>query len=157
MRVEKMKVRESLLDDVRIKAIKALQQATSDNEKNKKLLTDLIVQGLLQIREPKVDLVVRDCDVAAAKAAAPRALSRYLEISKLKTGKEPKCAVNVNPIGQRLPPPDDGSGKASCAGGVKLIGDNGKIVCDNTLDTRLKMVFEDIMPEIRQTLFSQRV
>jgi vacuolar-type H+-ATPase subunit E/Vma4 len=41
------------------------------------------------------------------------------------------------------------------AGGVVLTAKQGKIVCDNTLDTRLKYAFDDLVPIIRKTLFEE--
>lgn len=39
------------------------------------------------------------------------------------------------------------------AGGVIVASANGKIKCDNTLETRLSQAFEGMLPTIRVTLF----
>jgi hypothetical protein len=41
------------------------------------------------------------------------------------------------------------------AGGVKLIGYGNRIVVNNTLDERLRLLEEQTLPEIRDTLFGQ--
>ncbi|KAH0636066.1 hypothetical protein KY289_035981 [Solanum tuberosum] len=41
------------------------------------------------------------------------------------------------------------------SGGVVLASDDGKIVCENTLDARLDVVFRQKLPEIRKQLFSK--
>lgn len=52
------------------------------------------------------------------------------------------------------PPPGNGEGK-SCQGGVILHGQGGKIICDNTLDTRLAIVYQAELPDIRTALFGR--
>ncbi|KAG0491815.1 hypothetical protein HPP92_005213 [Vanilla planifolia] len=42
-----------------------------------------------------------------------------------------------------------------CSGGVVLASRDGKIVCENTLDARLDVVFRKKLPEIRKLLFGQ--
>jgi len=55
-----------------------------------------------------------------------------------------------------LPPgKSDGKGLETCSGGIVLTAKAGKLVCDNTLDARLKCVFEDLVPIIRKTLFNE--
>ena len=55
---------------------------------------------------------------------------------------------------EHLPPPPETSKEgASCAGGVHVISTDGKIVCNNSLDDRLKVAFERNVPEIRATIF----
>ncbi len=39
------------------------------------------------------------------------------------------------------------------AGGVKLTADRGRIICDNTLDARLDIAFDELIPRIRKGLF----
>lgn len=39
------------------------------------------------------------------------------------------------------------------AGGIVLSADRGRIVCDNTLDARIDLVYKEQLPEIRATLF----
>ena len=42
-------------------------------------------------------------------------------------------------------------------GGVKLYNKNMKIVCDNTLKSRLNLVFEELLPAIRSNLFPKEI
>ena len=41
----------------------------------------------------------------------------------------------------------------ACAGGVHVISVDGKIVCNNSLDDRLRVAFERGAPEIRRAIF----
>ena len=47
----------------------------------------------------------------------------------------------------------DSEGPSACSGGVVLAGAGGRIVCDNTLDARLELAFEGLLPVINHTLF----
>jgi V-type H+-transporting ATPase subunit E len=40
-------------------------------------------------------------------------------------------------------------------GGIVLTSKDKKIVCDNTLESRLNLCFEELLPQIRKTLFPQ--
>lgn len=41
-------------------------------------------------------------------------------------------------------------------GGVFLRSSDGVIVCDNSLDSRVRLLFEQLLPTIRNTLFPKR-
>ncbi|CAI5743405.1 unnamed protein product [Peronospora destructor] len=62
-----------------------------------------------------------------------------LDVSKVK--------VTVNKI-------DAGMLRDAKVGGVVLYAKRGKIVCDNTLDTRLDQIYYDLKPTVRKMLFS---
>lgn len=38
-------------------------------------------------------------------------------------------------------------------GGVYLRSSDGVIICDNSLDSRVRLIFEQLLPSIRGTLF----
>ena len=52
-----------------------------------------------------------------------------------------------------LPEFEDNEGAESCMGGIMLHAKKGRIVCSNTLDERLQLVYQEAIPEIRKTLF----
>jgi len=55
-----------------------------------------------------------------------------------------------------LPPSkSDGKGGETCSGGVCLTAKGGKIVCDNTLDARLRYAYDDLVPVLRKALFDE--
>ena len=41
----------------------------------------------------------------------------------------------------------------SCMGGILMHAKRGRIVCSNTLDERLQLVYQEAIPEIRANLF----
>jgi vacuolar-type H+-ATPase subunit E/Vma4 len=54
---------------------------------------------------------------------------------------------------KHLPEFDDNEGADSCMGGIILHCKKGRIVCSNTLDDRLTLVYQEGIPEIRRLLF----
>jgi V-type H+-transporting ATPase subunit E len=42
-----------------------------------------------------------------------------------------------------------------CFGGIILTNESGLIICKNTLDTRIDLAFNVILPKIRSNLFPQ--
>jgi V-type H+-transporting ATPase subunit E len=56
-----------------------------------------------------------------------------------------------------LPPaPSKDKKGVSCTGGVVLTARNNTIICRNTLDSRLDLCFERLIPTIRGLLFGLR-
>nr|CDI54678.1 probable Vacuolar ATP synthase subunit E [Melanopsichium pennsylvanicum 4] len=145
---------QSLFDVARDK----LNGIAKDQEKYKKLLSHLILQasfytlpyyeqtrflldlslilGLLQLMESKVTVTVKSSDVQLAQEAAKQAEKDFRE----KSGKETSVTVQ------------EGLDK-DCAGGVALSGHGGKITINNTLDERLRLLEDRMLPEIRLDLF----
>ena len=41
----------------------------------------------------------------------------------------------------------------SCMGGILMHARSGRIVCSNTLDERLQLVYQEAIPQIREQLF----
>ncbi|CCF48935.1 hypothetical protein NDA11_003986 [Ustilago hordei] len=123
---------QSLFDAARDK----LNDIAKEQEKYKKLLSKLILQGLLQLMESKVTVTVRSNDVQLAQEAAKQAEKDF----KDKSGKDASVTVQ------------QGLNKDS-AGGVALSGHAGKITINNTLEERLRLLEDRMLPEIRLDLF----
>jgi len=73
------------------------------------------------------------------------------------TGKKIKCSIDVK---HPLPPSRALAGvKAinTCAGGVILATKGSRIICNNTLDVRLQLAYEQAVPAIRAKLFKTDV
>jgi len=156
-RVKLMNERELLIQSVKDEAIVALLPATSDKKKYQEVLKQLIIQGLVKINESNVQILCRECDVPLVKSAMIEASPGYIKLIKEATGATATCNLTLNPDGQCLPPPPDGSGAKSCAGGVKLLAHGGRLILDNTLDSRIEIAYEQLMPSIRSILFSTKV
>jgi len=122
--------------------------AVSKDPSYKNLLQELLLQALLKLEEPKVNVIARKQDLGFLQQVLPSAVAEY----KRRTGRPCEAAVSSDTF---LPPGTDAGGKASesCSGGVIVSTVDGKIVCSNTLDQRLAMSFEHLLPQIRLSLY----
>ena len=146
-RVKKMKIRGDLLEDL-IKEAGAKCAVVARGNNYPQLVQKLIVQGLIKIEESEVTVFCRKEDVATVEKIVPKAVAEYVEIMQRESGVtlSPKVTVNTD----RTKDLDDAT-----HGGVLLTAVQGKIVCDNTLQSRLELVYEELLPSIRAILFPE--
>ncbi|EPQ51573.1 ATPase, V1/A1 complex, subunit E [Gloeophyllum trabeum ATCC 11539] len=128
--------REEHLQDLFNTARSSLAQLSSEEGRYNQFLQGVITQGLLQMLEPDVTVYSRPKDLEVVKSAADAAAAQYKEIS----GRDVKIDVEGTLS-------DEGSG------GVKMTSGTQRITLDNTLDERLRLLEERMLPEIRQELF----
>ena len=147
-RVKKMKIRDGLLTNLLDEAgAKCAVVARGGNYPQ--LVQKLIVQGLIKIEENEVVVFCRGDDVATVKNVLPGAVKEYVDIMKRESGVtlEPKVTLNED-RSKDVP--------EASYGGVKLTARGGKIVCDNTMSSRLNLVYEELLPSIRAILFPEK-
>ncbi len=145
--VKKMRLRDDLLQQLLSEAgEKCAMVARGTNYPQ--LLQKLIVQGLIKIEENDVKVYCREDDMGTTKSVLKAAITEYVEIMERETGIKltPKVTLNQD-SNKNLPD--------SCFGGVTLTAVNGKIVCDNTMSARLELVYEELLPSIREILFPE--
>jgi len=118
--------------------------ALSEKAEYKDLLVKLIAQGLLKLQEKKVKIKCREQDLKIVESIKGQAIKEYQDFMKKECNVTPKCEIEVNPTKFI-----DGKGP----GGVVLFAHQGKIICDNTLETRLATAFYDLKPVIRAVVF----
>ncbi|WFD43355.1 V-ATPase V1 sector subunit E [Malassezia psittaci] len=135
-RLEVLKLREEHLDGLFEKSKSQLAQLSKDANKYKKLMEDLLLQGLLELIESSVEVTTRSGDVQLVQDVTESATKRYKEL----TGRTTK--VNVK----------EGLSKDS-TGGLILTGHNGRIQVNNTLEERLRLLESQMLPELRLDLF----
>ncbi|KAJ3526399.1 hypothetical protein NMY22_g10180 [Coprinellus aureogranulatus] len=128
--------REEHLQDLFSTARNAISTLSQDEGRYTKFLEDVILQGFLQILEPSVTVHTRSADVQVAEKASEAAKQKYKEIS----GRD----VDFEVVGDLS---DD------LAGGVKLVSGSNRISVNNTLDERLRLLEDRMLPEIRKDLF----
>jgi V-type H+-transporting ATPase subunit E len=146
-RRKKMIARDELLKTLIAEGQGLLKNLTTDENKCKALLRDLIVQGLIKLVEPEVVIAVRAKDVRLAESVLKEATDKYVAVMKKEANMDvAKVKVTLNKV-------DEGMVAAAKSGGVILYAKQGKIVCDNTLDTRLDTVYYDLKPTVRKMLF----
>jgi len=149
-RLTVLKAREEGVQRLLSEAHKRLGSVSKDQVAYKKLLHGLIVQGLIRLSESKLQIVCRRQDLGLVKEVLPGAISEYTS----KTSKQ--CDVSINSTDPLPPGPEEGGNAVDfCSGGVVLSTLDGRIICANTLDARLSMVFDQKLPEIRTLLFGE--
>jgi V-type H+-transporting ATPase subunit E len=146
-KVKKMKIRDDLLKALMSEAgAKCAVVARGGNYPQ--LLQKLVVQGLIKIEENTVVVYCKASDVATMQKVLPAAVAEYVEIMKRESGVTLKPEVTLNM--DRSKDLDD-----KTYGGVLLTALGGKIVCDNTMASRLNLVYEELLPSIRAILFPE--
>ncbi|KAG6581117.1 V-type proton ATPase subunit E, partial [Cucurbita argyrosperma subsp. sororia] len=149
-RIKVLQAQDDVVNSMKEAASKELLNVSQNEHVYKNLLKDLIVQSLLRLKEPAVLLRCRESDVHLVESVLRSAAVEYAEKVKVH---EPEIIVDH----VHLPPGPSHHNHHGlfCSGGVVLASRDGKIVCENTLDARLDVVFRKKLPEIRKSLFSQ--
>jgi len=139
-RLKVLKVREDHVRNVLDDARKRLSEFSRNQGKYSEVLKALAVQGLLQLLEPNVLLRVREADVPLAESVLPAISEEFSKVS----GQEINLKVDTESF---LP-------QESC-GGVELLAQRGKIKISNTLEARLDLIAQQLVPQIRNALFGK--
>ncbi|KAM8705866.1 hypothetical protein ACLKA7_010201 [Drosophila subpalustris] len=141
-RLKVLKVREdhvgSVLDDAR----KRLGEVTKNEAEYKEILSKLIVQGLYQVMEPKVNLRCRQVDVPLVRSVLQSSIEQYKAAMK----QDVELFVDEREFLN-----------ADTCGGIELLALNGRIKVPNTLESRLELISQQLVPEIRNALFGRNV
>ncbi|KAF8737471.1 hypothetical protein AX14_012851 [Amanita brunnescens Koide BX004] len=116
----------------------SLSDASENSGRYAQFLEGVIVQGLLMLLEPVVTVRARPKDSDVIQKAVDGSKYAYKEIS----GKDVEIRVEESLS-------DDS------AGGVKLVNGSHRITLDNTLDERLRLLEDRMLPEIRTELFGK--
>lgn len=107
------------------------------------LQADLICQGCLKLMESEVVIKCRKEDEAVTKQAMDLAAQKFTDIVQKECGVTKTVKLSLS--GSFLP--------SLCGGGVVLSCAGNTISIDNTLNTRLNLVMDTDIPQIRKILF----
>ena len=102
---------------------------------------------MIKLLEDTLELKVREEEVGMVKGILAECEAEYTDIMKRETTRDYACTLTVMED-QFLTVENGGR-----CGGVILYAHNRRIVCSNTLEDRLNMVFESELPKIRLGLF----
>ena len=97
--------------------------------------------------EAEVKLIVSGNDKHPVKEMLPKCEKEYEELMQKETGKEYKCHLELDEV-TNLP--------ADAFGGVNLTTRDGRIVCQNTVAGKLRLAYDELLPEIRALLFPSK-
>ncbi|KAI8970878.1 ATPase V1/A1 complex subunit E [Trametes punicea] len=135
-RLKLLQQREEHLQDLFSTARESIDALAQEEGRYVQFLEGVIVQGFLALLEPDVTVHAREKDVDKVQRAVDAAAKQYHDISGLTV----KATVK-------------GSLSNDLAGGVKLVSGTERITLDNTLDERLRLLEDRMLPEIRTDLF----
>jgi V-type H+-transporting ATPase subunit E len=140
-RVKRMESRDALLDGLKGSVTEKLK-AFVKSPQYPTLLRQLIVQGLLKMQEPVVEILARTEDKQIVTRVIAEALTEYRN-NMPEGGVSPKVTVSEYALSQNV------------TGGVILAAQQGRILCNQTLDERLAIAYIDKLPNIREKLFGK--
>uniref|UniRef100_A0AAY4C9X0 Vacuolar ATP synthase subunit E n=2 Tax=Bilateria TaxID=33213 RepID=A0AAY4C9X0_9TELE len=143
-RLRVLKARDDMIIDLMSEARQRLSNIAKDSVKYQTLLDGLLLQGFYQLLEPKVTIRCRkqDVDMVKVRNISYAAVQKNIPIFKAAT----KSNIEVNIDQESFLSP-------SISGGVEVYNSNGKIKVANTLESRLDLLAQQMMPDIRVTLF----
>lgn len=150
-RIKVLQARETSVHNIVKEAHGKLIEFSKNKKQYQSLLTNLTVQALTKLKEPKVALKVRKADLSLLKDSLENIKSKYKQV----TGDEaPALEVNEKDFLPAEPKnAEEADETESCTGGVVASSANGAIVCSNTLDERLRIAYAQTLPDIRTALF----
>lgn len=137
-RLKCLKAREDHVKNVLDEAKANLSRISSDPNRYPSILKGLIMQALFQMLEKEVVLRCRQTDLELVEQLLPSCLD---ELQKV-WGDKTRVIIDKD----NYLPPDS-------AGGVEVLTQGGKIRVSSTLESRLDLIANQMIPEIRSTLF----
>lgn len=141
-RLKVLKVREDHVASVLEECRRRLGEVTRDPSRYSEVLLALITQGLLQLIESNVVVRGRQADAQLIQNVLPAAVEQY----KKSSGKDVVVTLDTD---NYLP--------EGCTGGVELITQSGRIKISNTLESRLELIAQQLIPAIRNALFGRNI
>ncbi|XP_051886768.1 V-type proton ATPase subunit E 1-like [Pristis pectinata] len=137
-RLKVLKARDDLISDLLNEARQRLSRVAKDPSRYQTLLDGLVLQGFYQLLEPVVIIRCRKQDITLVK----NSVCKNVPIYKNSINKD----IEIH-IDQENFLPED------IAGGIEIYNSSGKIKVSNTLESRLELIAQQMMPEIRVALF----
>jgi len=139
-RLRVLKFQEDQIDTILSEAREQLLRVQEDKTKYRGLLLSLITQGLFQLLEKHVSIRCRKEDVSLIEKVMLDAAEQYKQAS----GNDVQIVID-----------DTRYLTGETCGGVVMSNKTGSIRVCNTLDARLDMIGQQMMPEIRELLFGK--
>lgn len=141
-RLKVLKAREDHIKTLLVESQHRLAALAQDQNQYKKLLEGLVAQGLFQMLEDKVVIRCRQKDVKLLSEVLEPAVASY----KKETGHNVDVTIdNTNYLNPEI------------AGGVEMLAQGGKIKVVNTLESRLDLISQQMLPELREILFGKNL
>jgi len=136
-RLQILQARQQYLNKINDEAQKALVDYSNNDPKYAETLKDIVLQSLYQLMEEDITITCREKDLDIVKKAVEEVIPVYKE----KTGKVASVKYSAN----YLP--------ATSAGGIIMAGFGDRIVINNTLENRLEIASDELLPAIKTMLY----
>ena len=98
--------------------------------------------------EKTIYVETRKEHAALVKEVFPKCEREFKQIIKRETGKDMDVTLEISEYSLE-------ERNKNIIGGVFLRNSDGRIVCDNSFDARIGLIFEHLLPAIRSMLFSR--
>ena len=157
-RIERMRKVNEYVDQLKQEMKQQVREKLkNDQAAYKDLMKNLLIQGLIKLMEGNIFVRCRESDVSVIESIKDEAIAEYknLVVTQVKIfeGKDPNdIPCNIIIDGKRLESIEDNELTGS-VGGFKLYAKKGRIVCSQTIDDRIDLVFQSAIPAIRHELF----
>lgn len=146
IRIERMRKINEYIEELKKQTKSQIKdKMKSDQSAYKKLLEDLLVQGLIKMMEAKLYIRCRESDKSLIESVKKAAIDRYTNLVvkevkrfKGKSASEIPCEIIID--GTYLESIEDNP-TAGIIGGFKLYAKKGRIVCSQTIDDRIELCF----------------
>ena len=158
VRIDKMQKTNAMVEELLVEAKHEMHRRLSGNqEEYRTLIRQLLVQGFIKMFETNMILKVRKSDLELIESEIEQAKEIYTEkmlseVELLKGRTTLKCKVEIDRT-NFLPEWNPATPQNSCLGGFEIYAKKNRIVCSQTLDDRMALVFAQAIPAIRATLF----
>ncbi|XP_043324412.1 V-type proton ATPase subunit E 2 isoform X1 [Cervus canadensis] len=137
-RLKVLRARNDLISELLNDAKLRLSRMVTDRKFYQGLLDKLVLQGLLRLLEPVMIVRCKPQDHLLVEAAVQRAVPQYTTVShrcvEVQVDREVQLATDT-------------------IGGVEVYSSDQRIMVSNTLESRLDLLAQQKMPEIRKALF----
>ncbi|KAF3705197.1 V-type proton ATPase subunit E 1 [Channa argus] len=137
-RLKVLKARDDMISEMLNEARQRLANIAKDPSKYAALMDGLVLQGFYQLLESKVTVRCRKQDVQMVQASIQRSIPIY------KAAVKDKLEVRID---------QDNFLPSDISGGIEIYNGTGKIKVSNTLESRLDLMAQQMMPGIRVSLF----
>eukprot|EP00842_Homolaphlyctis_polyrhiza_P004301 jgi/Hompol1/4872/HPOL_001854-RA len=137
-RLRVLLARQTAVNELFAEAKSRLISISQNKEAYQELLKSLVLQSLFQLMEHKVVVQCRAVDIPLVKTAIEAAREQYTHALNMPV----EITIDeANPLA------------AGSAGGVLLSALEGRIKSSNTLESRLELLQEQMLPEVRVAVF----
>lgn len=137
-----------------IEAAKAeIQKTVKSPAQYGPLIVDLLCQAMKKMADPSMIVQCRKEDLTVVEKQLSAAQARFKQTYGTDAPQLTLDRQHFLPPGAKSKEEEDDPDYQTCLGGVVTTSLNGRIVVNNSLDARLKIIEEEKLPTIRESLF----